>query len=84
MTKDKIIQIILERLSKFLGHAVTREDLKQGFATLGADSMDMVVLAFELEDLLGITIKPEIFMQHETILAALDTIIEEYENTQDA
>jgi acyl carrier protein len=69
---------ILERLSIFLNHPFREEDLDQGYDTLGADSMDMVVLAFELENLLGTTIKPEVFMQHESIRGAIDAIMEEY------
>ena len=77
MTKDKVIQAILERLSKFLGRPFKEEDLEQGYDSLGADSMDMVVLAFELEKLLGTTIKPEVFMQHESIRGAIDAIMQE-------
>jgi acyl carrier protein len=80
MTKDEVIQQILERLGKFLGRPVKEEELEQGYDTLGADSMDMVVLAYELEKLLETDIKPEIFMQHETIRGALDAIMQETED----
>jgi len=83
MTRDEIIQATLERLSKFLGRPFKEEDLEQGYDSLGADSMDMVVLAYELEKLLGKAIKPEIFMKHVSIRSALDIIIEEHENAQD-
>jgi hypothetical protein len=37
--------------------------------------MDMVALAFELEKARGIPVMPEIFLQHETIAAALEQIL---------
>lgn len=65
---------MLERLSTFLGRPVTEADLQSGYDSLGADSMDMVALAFELERAIGKPILPELFLQHETIAEALDAI----------
>lgn len=67
--------LILERLSEYLKRPVTEDDLNQGYEALGADSMDMVALAFELERAAEVKILPEVFLQHETIRGALDAIL---------
>ena len=67
--------LILERLSDYLKRPVTEADLNQGYEALGADSMDMVALAFELEKAAVIKILPEVFLQHDTIRSALDAIL---------
>ena len=51
MNKTKIA---IEKLSKFLKRPITEEDLHKSYDALGADSMDMVVLAFEIEQEHGI------------------------------
>lgn len=67
--------LILERLSDYLKLPVTEADLNQGYEALGADSMDMVALAFELEKAADIKILPEVFLQYDTIRSALDAIL---------
>jgi acyl carrier protein len=71
MTEEHVIRLILEKLGKFLGRPVTEAELDGGYESLGADSMDMVVLAFELEKILGRKVSPETFLQHSTIRGAL-------------
>jgi acyl carrier protein len=71
MTLEEARPIILERLSGFLGRQLTYADLACGYDELGADSMDMVALAFELETLAERPFYPELFLQHDTIQAAL-------------
>ncbi|KAB7615947.1 acyl carrier protein [Amylibacter sp. SFDW26] len=75
MNKQELIDLSLERLQKFLGREVSEKDLDIGYDSLGADSMDMVVLAFDLEQHLGKPIAPEIFLEHETLRAALEDVI---------
>ncbi len=70
-----LIALSVERLGKFLGRPFTEAELDQPYDALGADSMDMVVLAFELEKHLGQRVEPELFLQHPTIRQALDDLI---------
>jgi len=72
---NPLITMAVERLAKFLRREFTEADLELSYDSLGADSMDMVVLAFELEKHLGTPVEPEIFLQHETIRSALDELI---------
>lgn len=78
MTLEDLTKRITDRLSEFLGHAVTADDLKCGYDEIGADSMDVVVLAFELEEWMGFEIPPEVFMQHSTIEEALHQVHDLY------
>ena len=71
MTLDEARPLILEKLSTFLGRPIGADQLDSSYEALGADSMDMVALAFELEKLSGKPFKPELFLQHDTIDAAL-------------
>jgi len=71
---NSLIALSVERLSKFLGRPFTEAELDQPYDALGADSMDMVVLAFELEKHLGQRVEPELFLQHPTIRRALDDL----------
>lgn len=75
MPDAAITALILERLSEFLDRPVHEHELDKGYDALGADSMDMVVLAYELEKLLGRKVVPEVFMQHDTIRGALDALM---------
>lgn len=75
MTETDYMPLILDRLSHFLGRRVERSELDSGYDSLGADSMDMVALAFELEKARGVPVSPEIFLQHETIAGALEQIL---------
>jgi len=70
-----MMNLVLEKLSEFLGRPITEEDLAKGYDSLGADSMDMVALAFEIERATGIKILPEIFLQHVSIKSALEQIL---------
>lgn len=74
MTRDKLEPIILKRLSGFLGRTFKANELSQSYDSLGADSMDMVILAHELEELVGKRINPELFMQHDSINKSLDEL----------
>jgi acyl carrier protein len=74
MNKDEIEVLVVESLSKFLKRSFDPEELKEPYDRLGADSMDMVVLAFELEKAIGKKISPEFFMQHDSIQDALDAL----------
>ena len=73
MSIDKVA-ITLEKLSEFLERPIYESDLDKGYDALGADSMDMVVLAFEIEKEYGIEIMPELFLQHNTIREAIEAI----------
>ena len=73
---QKIIDTILIKLSKYLNRELTEDDLKKGYDSLGADSMDMVTLAYEMEIELGIEINPEIFLQYDMIMSAVEEIIQ--------
>lgn len=66
--------LVLAKLSEYLGREVNAGELDQGYDHLGADSMDMVVLAHELERAMNIVIMPEFFIQYPTIRAALDAL----------
>lgn len=74
---EEVLPQVLERLSSILQREITEADLKLGHESLGADSMDMVVLAYELESIVGGSIKPEIFLQHDSILGALEAVLEQ-------
>lgn len=72
---EKANALILDRLSDYLKRPITEADLNQGYEALGADSMDMVALAFELEKAAEIKILPEVFLQYDTLRGALDAIL---------
>lgn len=72
---EHILPLILDRLGEFLNRPLTEADLDQSYDRLGADSMDMVALAFELEKAVGRPVLPELFLQHDTIRGALDAIL---------
>jgi len=74
MTRDQLEPIVVKRLSEFLGRPFNAEQLNQSYDTLGADSMDMVILAHELESVVGKKINPELFMQHDSLNASLDAL----------
>jgi acyl carrier protein len=74
MKQTEYIDLALDRLTHFLSRPVTRAELDLGYDSLGADSMDMVALAFELEKARGVPVAPEIFLQHDTIAGALAAI----------
>lgn len=67
--------LVLEKLSNYLDRPVNEDDLNKGYEELGADSMDMVALAFELEQAAEIKILPEVFLQYESIGAAMEAIL---------
>ncbi len=75
MEKQELMEMAVQRLSRFLSREFTEKDLDLTYDSLGADSMDMVVLAFELEKKIGKPVEPEIFLQHASIRAALDDLI---------
>ena len=76
MTTDiETTQLVLAKLGEYLGREFTEADLEQGYDSLGADSMDMVALAFEMERTLEIKILPEIFLQHDTIKGVMAAIL---------
>lgn len=74
MTRNELEPIILERLSEFFKRPFKPEELDQSYDSLGADSMDMVILAHELESVVGKKINPELFMQHDSLSAAIDAL----------
>jgi len=74
MTRDQLEPIVIKRLSEFLGRPFQAEQLNQSYDSLGADSMDMVILAHELESVVGKKINPELFMQHDSLNASLDAL----------
>lgn len=76
MTLEEAMPTILETLSRFLNREITVEDLSGGYESLGADSMDMVALAFELEQMTGRVFEPEMLLQKETIHDALVSFFE--------
>ena len=63
-------------MSKYLEREIIVEDLDKNYEELGADSVDLVSLAFEVEKEFNIEILPEIFLEHRTIRKALDHILE--------
>jgi acyl carrier protein len=80
MNKNEIKALIIEQLSRYLDRQCTEKELNEPYDRLGADSMDMVVLAYELEKALGRKIMPEHFMRYHSIQEALDALIIEESN----
>lgn len=76
MNEDETRALVLERLSSFLERPITVKDLDQGYDSLGADSMDMVAISFEVEKAYGIPVLPEVFLQYDTLNQALSTLFE--------
>jgi len=74
MTRDQLEPIVVKRLSEFLGRPFDAKQLNESYDSLGADSMDMVILAHELEGVIGKKINPELFMQHDSLNASLDAL----------
>lgn len=72
MTYDEARPHIFEKLGVFLNRPIADADLDMTYEQLGADSMDMVALAFALEQLTGRAFEPELFLQHGTIRDALN------------
>lgn len=82
--RDKVAELILEKLSVFLKRPVAPEELSRGYEALGADSMDMVALAFEIEREFDVKVLPEVFMQYDSIRAAMDAILSAEDAAQPA
>lgn len=74
MNRNELTPIVVNRLSEFLGRPFNAEELNESYDSLGADSMDMVILAHELESVIGKKINPELFMQHDSLNASLDAL----------
>lgn len=70
----EIKQKACERLSEYLERQVTEDDLVLGYHEIGADSSDVVVLAFELEKWIGHPIEPELFLKYESVAEALELV----------
>lgn len=81
MTNEEIQALVLEKLTIFLGRPIVQADLSNGYDALGADSMDMVALAFELEKAIGRPVQPEMFIQYDTIAKAIAALLD---NSADA
>lgn len=75
MNDPKITKLVVAKLSEYLEREIVPADLEKGYDSLGADSMDMVVLAFELERTLEVKILPEIFLQYDSINGAVHAIL---------
>lgn len=75
MTDPEITQLVVAKLSEYLERKIVPADLEKGYDSLGADSMDMVALAFELERSLEVKILPEKFLQYDSINSAVSAIL---------
>lgn len=76
MKTEEIEKFALLKLEEFLARPVRTEDLHMDYASLGADSMDVIVLTFELEERLGVEIDPEFFFQYDNLRQALTAALE--------
>ena len=76
MKTEEIEKFALLKLEEFLARPVSNEDLDMDYASLGADSMDVIVLTFELEERLGVEIDPEFFFQYDNLRQALTAALE--------
>ena len=76
MKTEEIERFALLKLEEFLARPVSTEDLDMDYASLGADSMDVIVLTFELEERLGVEIDPEFFFQYDNLIQALTAALE--------
>lgn len=74
MELDELTSFAQEKLSAVLKRPVEFIELEGHYLELGADSMDLVALAFEVEKIVGREVDPEIFLRHDTILSALEEI----------
>ena len=76
MTPDELESLTLRVLSKVLNREISQKDLKSTLTSLGADSLDIVSLAFELETELDelVDINPEIFMQNMSLNESIDAL----------
>ncbi|WP_299139591.1 acyl carrier protein [uncultured Tateyamaria sp.] len=74
MTDIDLASLALERLAIYLKRPVTPKDLELRYDELGADSVDMVSLAFEIEEAMGQPVSPEIFLEFETVKQALEAV----------
>ena len=76
MTRDELESLTLQVLSKVLNREISQKDLKSTLTSLGADSLDIVSLAFELETELDelVDINPEIFMQNMSLNESIDKL----------
>ncbi|WP_299629147.1 acyl carrier protein [uncultured Tateyamaria sp.] len=74
MTTIDLTALALDRLAAYLKRPVTPADLDRRYDELGVDSVDMVSLAFEVEEALGQPVSPEIFLEFESIREALAAI----------
>jgi len=79
MTRDELESLTLQVLSKVLNREISQKDLKSTLTSLGADSLDIVSLAFELETELDelVDINPEIFMQNMSLNESIDALYAE-------
>jgi len=74
MNKAALTALAIKHLTEYMKRQVTEKDLEARYDTLGADSVDMVTLAFEFEKATGVAISPEIFFQYDSFNEALDAI----------
>ncbi|MDA9175824.1 acyl carrier protein [Alphaproteobacteria bacterium] len=71
MKIEEANQIALEILGTFLERDVTEKDLLMSLDQLGADSLDMLSIAFEVEKKFGVKIEIEIFLDQDTLKDAI-------------
>ena len=77
MHEEKFTALTIKYLEKSLSRSIQLEDLSKPYDALGADSMDMVVLASELEKLVEFPIDPEVFLRFESVEKAISFLCTE-------
>jgi acyl carrier protein len=75
MKIEEANQITLEILGTFLERDVTEKDLLMSLEQLGADSLDMLSIAFEVEKKFGVKIEIEMFLDQDTLKDAVLAVL---------
>jgi len=75
MKIEEANQIALEILGTFLERDVTEKDLLMSLEQLGADSLDMLSIAFEVEKKFGVKIEIEMFLDQDTLKDAVLAVL---------
>jgi acyl carrier protein len=74
-TEESVAQAVMEAVQKCLGKAAQNVTLQSNFSEIGAHSLDVVTIAFELEDRFDIEIHRRNLDDFASVQHAVDIVI---------
>ena len=72
-------EIALEILSNHFNREVSEDELRMPLDQLGADSLDMLAIAYQIEKKFDVKIEIEIFLDQDTLQDAIMRFVENLE-----